>query len=88
MQPYNIKPVPVDIDGEGMRSDALRTVLTEWDEAARGMPRYKWSIVPRTLVDHTIDPVLSMRSRSVRTQQEPWVCFPHSCMGSNGSEDN
>jgi len=39
MQPYNIKPVPVDIDGEGMRSDALRTVLTEWDEAARGMPR-------------------------------------------------
>ncbi|KAJ6599100.1 pyridoxal phosphate-dependent transferase [Mycena vulgaris] len=39
MQPYNIKPVPVDIDGQGMRSDALRTVLTEWDEAARGMPR-------------------------------------------------
>ncbi|KAJ7129722.1 PLP-dependent transferase [Mycena epipterygia] len=39
MQPYNIKPVPVDIDAQGMRSDALRTVLTEWDEAARGMPR-------------------------------------------------
>ncbi|KAJ6539317.1 pyridoxal phosphate-dependent transferase, partial [Mycena capillaripes] len=39
MQPYNIKPVPVEIDGEGMRSDALRTLLTEWDETARGMPR-------------------------------------------------
>ncbi|KAJ7180012.1 pyridoxal phosphate-dependent transferase [Mycena crocata] len=39
MQPYGIKPVPVDIDGQGMRSDALRTILTEWDETARGMPR-------------------------------------------------
>ncbi|KAJ6484992.1 pyridoxal phosphate-dependent transferase [Mycena vitilis] len=39
MKPYNIKPVPVEIDGEGMRSDALRTVLTEWDKIARGMPR-------------------------------------------------
>ncbi|KAJ7368276.1 pyridoxal phosphate-dependent transferase [Mycena albidolilacea] len=39
MQPYNIKPVPVDIDGQGMRSDALRTILTEWDAEARGMPR-------------------------------------------------
>ncbi|KAJ7781266.1 pyridoxal phosphate-dependent transferase [Mycena metata] len=39
MQPFNIKPVPVEIDGQGMRSDALRTLLTEWDEAARGMPR-------------------------------------------------
>ncbi|KAF7301640.1 Aminotran-1-2 domain-containing protein [Mycena indigotica] len=39
MTPYNIRPVPVDIDGQGMRSDALRTVLTEWDEDARGMPR-------------------------------------------------
>ncbi|KAJ7604554.1 pyridoxal phosphate-dependent transferase [Mycena polygramma] len=39
MKPYNIKPVPIEIDGEGMRSDALRTVLTEWDETARGMPR-------------------------------------------------
>ncbi|KAJ7179162.1 pyridoxal phosphate-dependent transferase [Mycena filopes] len=39
MQPYNIKPVPVEIDSEGMRSDALRTLLTEWDEVARGMPR-------------------------------------------------
>ncbi|KAJ7095348.1 pyridoxal phosphate-dependent transferase [Mycena belliarum] len=39
MQPFNIKPVAVDIDGQGMRSDALRTILTEWDESARGMPR-------------------------------------------------
>ncbi|KAJ7700049.1 pyridoxal phosphate-dependent transferase [Mycena rosella] len=39
MQPFNIKPIPVDIDAQGMRSDALRTVLVEWDETARGMPR-------------------------------------------------
>ncbi|KAJ7498959.1 pyridoxal phosphate-dependent transferase [Mycena latifolia] len=39
MQPFGIKPVPVAIDGFGMRSDALRTILTEWDEAALGMPR-------------------------------------------------
>ncbi|KAJ7744473.1 pyridoxal phosphate-dependent transferase [Mycena maculata] len=39
MQPYGIKPIPVDIDAQGMRSDALRTVLTEWDETAHGMPR-------------------------------------------------
>ncbi|KAF7352816.1 Aminotran-1-2 domain-containing protein [Mycena venus] len=39
MQPYNIRPVPVDIDSQGMRSDALRTILTEWDAEARGMSR-------------------------------------------------
>lgn len=39
MQPHGIKVVPVAIDGQGMRSDALRTVLSEWDETARGMPR-------------------------------------------------
>jgi aromatic amino acid aminotransferase I len=39
MQPYGIKPVPVDIDAQGMRSDALRTLLSEWDAEARGMPR-------------------------------------------------
>ncbi|KAJ7228693.1 pyridoxal phosphate-dependent transferase [Mycena pura] len=37
--PYNIKPVPVDNDAQGMRADALRTILIEWDESARGMPR-------------------------------------------------
>ncbi|KAJ7507762.1 pyridoxal phosphate-dependent transferase [Mycena galericulata] len=39
MHPFNIKPVPVDIDAQGMRSDALRTILTEWDEGVRGIPR-------------------------------------------------
>ncbi|KAJ6569919.1 pyridoxal phosphate-dependent transferase [Mycena sp. CBHHK59/15] len=39
MQPYGIKPVPVDIDGQGMMSGALRNILTEWDETVRGMPR-------------------------------------------------
>ncbi|KAJ6613492.1 PLP-dependent transferase [Mycena sp. CBHHK59/15] len=29
MQPYGIKPVPVDIDGQGMMSGALRNILTE-----------------------------------------------------------
>lgn len=50
MQPFNINPVPVDIDAQGMRSDALRTVLTEWDEVARGMPRYHWRLVSRTFL--------------------------------------
>ncbi|KAJ7068243.1 pyridoxal phosphate-dependent transferase [Mycena amicta] len=39
MTPYNIRAVPIDIDGQGMRSDHLRAVLSGWDEAARGMPR-------------------------------------------------
>ncbi|KAJ7283688.1 pyridoxal phosphate-dependent transferase [Mycena rebaudengoi] len=39
MRPFGIKAVPVDIDGQGVRSDALRTVLSEWDETVRGMPR-------------------------------------------------
>ena len=49
--PYNIKPVSVAMDGEGMRSDDLRKVLEEWDEEARGMKRYVcliWSVVPCT----------------------------------------
>ncbi|KAF5331715.1 hypothetical protein D9611_007705 [Ephemerocybe angulata] len=39
MLPYNIKAVPVDMDGQGMRADALREVLANWDAEARGMPR-------------------------------------------------
>ncbi|KAF6762648.1 pyridoxal phosphate-dependent transferase [Ephemerocybe angulata] len=39
MLPYNIKAVPVDMDGQGMRADALREVLANWDAKARGMPR-------------------------------------------------
>jgi hypothetical protein len=41
MRPNNIIPVPVAMDGQGMRSDALKKVLSEWDEDARGMPRYE-----------------------------------------------
>ncbi|THV08593.1 PLP-dependent transferase [Dendrothele bispora CBS 962.96] len=37
--PFSVTPVPVAMDGQGMRSDALRKVLAEWDEEARGMPR-------------------------------------------------
>lgn len=37
--PYNIRPVAVEMDGEGMRSDALRKLLSEWDETARGAKR-------------------------------------------------
>ncbi|PSR73704.1 hypothetical protein PHLCEN_2v10623 [Hermanssonia centrifuga] len=37
--PYNIKPVAVAMDSEGMRADALRKVLSEWDEEARGAKR-------------------------------------------------
>jgi len=39
MKPYGITPVPVAMDSQGMRSDALRTVLAEWDQDARGMAR-------------------------------------------------
>ncbi|KAF8640115.1 hypothetical protein AX17_001351 [Amanita inopinata Kibby_2008] len=39
MEPHGIKPIPVAMDSQGMRSDALRTLLSEWDETSRGMPR-------------------------------------------------
>jgi aromatic amino acid aminotransferase I len=38
--PYGSSPVPVPMDGQGMRSDSLRIILAEWDEGARRMPRY------------------------------------------------
>lgn len=37
--PFKIKPVAVAMDKEGMRSDDLRKVLSEWDEEARGAKR-------------------------------------------------
>ncbi|RXW11690.1 hypothetical protein EST38_g14165 [Candolleomyces aberdarensis] len=39
MKPYNINPVAVAMDGEGMRADALRELLLTWDAESRGMPR-------------------------------------------------
>ncbi|KAJ6515922.1 pyridoxal phosphate-dependent transferase [Mycena sanguinolenta] len=40
MRPYGIKAVPIEIDEQGMRSDQLRAILTEWDPAAHdGMRR-------------------------------------------------
>ncbi|KAH7916089.1 pyridoxal phosphate-dependent transferase [Hygrophoropsis aurantiaca] len=39
MLPSNIRPVTVAMDGQGMRSDALEKVLSEWDEEVRQMPR-------------------------------------------------
>ena len=38
-QPYGVMPVPVKIDGEGMRADDLRKVLSVWDEKERGAKR-------------------------------------------------
>ncbi|KAJ3558312.1 hypothetical protein NM688_g998 [Phlebia brevispora] len=38
-QPYNLRPVPVAMDSEGMRADDLRKVLSEWDESKRGAKR-------------------------------------------------
>jgi aromatic amino acid aminotransferase I / 2-aminoadipate transaminase len=38
-QPYNIRPIPVAMDSQGMRVDSLRSILAEWDEAARGARR-------------------------------------------------
>lgn len=39
MAPFGIKPVSVPMDSQGIRSDKLRSVLSEWDENERGMPR-------------------------------------------------
>ncbi|EIN10771.1 PLP-dependent transferase [Punctularia strigosozonata HHB-11173 SS5] len=35
-RPLGLIPVPVEMDGEGMRADSLRKVLSEWDEKAHG----------------------------------------------------
>ncbi|KAG0709595.1 pyridoxal phosphate-dependent transferase [Suillus ampliporus] len=39
MMPANIKPVPVAMDGLGMKSDALEDLLSQWDPVSRQMPR-------------------------------------------------
>lgn len=39
MRPYGVRPVPVPMDGQGMRADALHKLLSEWDADARKMPR-------------------------------------------------
>ena len=39
-KPQGVNPVPIQMDGEGMRSDHLRKVLSEWSEVERGAPRY------------------------------------------------
>ncbi|KIK06739.1 hypothetical protein K443DRAFT_88812 [Laccaria amethystina LaAM-08-1] len=39
MRPYGVRPVPVPMDGQGMRADALHKLLSEWDADTRGMPR-------------------------------------------------
>lgn len=38
-RPLGLSPAPIKIDGEGMRSDDLRKVLSEWDEEERGAKR-------------------------------------------------
>lgn len=37
--PMDVTAIPVAMDHQGMRSDALRTVLIEWDEVVRCIPR-------------------------------------------------
>lgn len=44
MIPRGIQPVSVAMDGQGMSSVALRSLLSGWDQEARGMPRYIISI--------------------------------------------
>jgi len=39
MIPFNIKPVPVAMDGLGMKSDDLENLLSQWDPVSRQMPR-------------------------------------------------
>ncbi|KAI0082536.1 PLP-dependent transferase [Panus rudis PR-1116 ss-1] len=38
-RPFNVKPVAVAMDGEGMVVGDLKNVLSGWDEKARGAPR-------------------------------------------------
>lgn len=38
-RPLGVTPASIKIDGEGMRSDDLRKVLSEWDEKERGAKR-------------------------------------------------
>lgn len=38
-RPWGVHAAPIKMDHEGMRSDDLRKVLSEWDESARGAPR-------------------------------------------------
>ncbi|KAK7049551.1 hypothetical protein VNI00_005582 [Paramarasmius palmivorus] len=39
MTPLGAKMVSVKMDGQGMRSDDLRAILSNWNESERGMPR-------------------------------------------------
>jgi aromatic amino acid aminotransferase I len=39
-RPLGIKPTPVPMYNEGMRSDALFNLLATWDENTRGPTRY------------------------------------------------
>lgn len=39
MVPLGIRPVSVPMDGQGIRSDKLRSLLSAWDKDRRGMPR-------------------------------------------------
>jgi len=39
MMPYNVNPVPVAMDGLGMKSNALEDLLSQWDPVSRQMPR-------------------------------------------------
>lgn len=40
MQSHGVKPVGVPLDDQGMNPDCLRDLLANWDESARGAPRY------------------------------------------------
>ncbi|EJD35692.1 PLP-dependent transferase [Auricularia subglabra TFB-10046 SS5] len=37
--PHHVRPVPIQMDAQGMRADDLRVVCEGWDEKARGMKR-------------------------------------------------
>ncbi|KAF9462610.1 pyridoxal phosphate-dependent transferase [Collybia nuda] len=39
MIPFGIKPISMPMDSQGIRSDKLRSLLSEWDKYERNMPR-------------------------------------------------
>jgi aromatic amino acid aminotransferase I / 2-aminoadipate transaminase len=45
MRPYNINPVPIELDSQGICPDSLRNILSKWDDDIQGAPRYVITLI-------------------------------------------
>ncbi|TCD67496.1 hypothetical protein EIP91_012301 [Steccherinum ochraceum] len=71
-KPIGCKAVPVAMDGQGMRSDDLKKVLSEWDEQARGAKR------PRVMYTVPIGQNPSGATMSLSRKQEIYdICVQY-----------